>query len=243
MKKLNAFQLKILALVVMLLDHLYFSFPEIFPAWFHPLSRFVAPLFAFLMVEGFFYTRNRLKYNIRLFGWAIFMQFGNIIINTICISRNVSVHNNIFMTLALGLAILNTFEYIKKIDGIKKCILILMVVIMILSGVLVEGGISLIPFIIITYLFKNNMKQMIVGYSVLSGLLFFMNFQMYESVKMTINMMMFNSDFLLITVIPFILVYNGKRGTNTKWSKYLFYIFYPLHLWILAFLEFVLVGV
>ena len=47
MKKLNSFQLKIIALIVMLMDHLYFAFNTLFPLWFHPLSRFVAPLFGF----------------------------------------------------------------------------------------------------------------------------------------------------------------------------------------------------
>ncbi|RDY23827.1 hypothetical protein CHF27_005605 [Romboutsia maritimum] len=45
---------------------------------------------------------------------------------------------------------------------------------------------------------------------------------------------------LPISVILFILAYNGERGLNNKFSKYLFHVFYPLHLWILALLEFLL---
>ncbi|MGL4914437.1 MAG: TraX family protein, partial [Romboutsia sp.] len=56
MKKLNAFQIKVFALILMLMDHLYFAFPQVFPLWFHPLSRVVSPIFAFLLVEGFFHT-------------------------------------------------------------------------------------------------------------------------------------------------------------------------------------------
>ncbi|WP_258280641.1 MULTISPECIES: conjugal transfer protein TraX [unclassified Clostridium] len=94
MKKLDAFQLKIIALIVMLMDHLYFAFGQVFPLWFHPLSRFVAPLFAFLMVEGLFHTKNKFKYNIRLFGWPVFMQAENFVINRVLGSAEFAVHNN-----------------------------------------------------------------------------------------------------------------------------------------------------
>ena len=120
MKKLNAFQLKVIALIVMLMDHIYTAFPNVYPLWFHALSRFVAPLFAFLMVEGLFHTRNKLKYNIRLFVWAVVMHVGNIIINNAFVSKGVRVHNNIFMTLALGLTIINLFELNKNSQGNKK---------------------------------------------------------------------------------------------------------------------------
>ncbi|WP_374705328.1 hypothetical protein [Paenibacillus radicis (ex Gao et al. 2016)] len=50
---------------------------------------------------------------------------------------------------------------------------------------------------------------------------------------------MVNSDFLFITVIPFILLYNGERGLSNRFAKYLFSVFYPLHLWILKTAEFI----
>ncbi len=92
MKKLDAFQIKVFALVLMLLDHLWFAFPHVFPMWFHPISRVVSPIFAFLLVEGFFHTRDRKKYNLRLWGWAVFMQLGNIAINILLKSKEVSVY-------------------------------------------------------------------------------------------------------------------------------------------------------
>ncbi|WP_286183920.1 TraX family protein [Clostridium sp. CCUG 7971] len=67
-----------------------------------------------------------------------------------------------------------------------------------------------------------------------------MDFVWYGNIKETIDMLMFNSDFLLILAVPFILAYNGERGINNKFSKYLFYVFYPLHLWVLAILQFIL---
>lgn len=241
MLKLNTFHLKTIALVVMLMDHLYFSFSDVFPAWFHPLSRFVAPLFVFLMVEGLFYTRNKLRYNLRLYGWAFFMMLGNYAVNIIFASKEISVHNNIFMTLALALTILNLFELSRKSSGNKKRGLFALAVILTPLGILVEGGLILIPFSIITYFFRDNRKKAFMGYIILSIISFsIFDYRSYETFEMTIKMLMFNSDFLFITVVPFILLYNGERGLNNKFSKYLFYIFYPLHLWGLAILEFIL---
>lgn len=241
MKKLNAFHLKIIALIVMLMDHLLFAFPAVFPSWFHPLSRFVAPLFAFLMVEGLFHTRNKFKYNIRLFGWAIFMEVGNFIINTSLASKEVHVSNNIFLTLAIGLTILNLLEFRKNKTGYQKLALLIAAILLIPVGfAFAEGAMSLIPFILITYFFRGNNKKLMISYVILFIVLFKISYVPYNTIKETIDMLMFNSDFLFILVIPFMLLYNGERGLNNKFSKYLFYVFYPLHLWGLAIIQFVL---
>lgn len=240
MKKLDGFQLKLIAMFVMLLDHLRNYFPEIFPGWIHPLSRLVAPIFAYLMVEGFFYTRNRLKYNLRLWGWAIFMLIGNFVLNSILNIKNVYVINNIFMTLALGMTLLNIIELARNNKGIKRIGLIAISIILFPLLIFTEGGSAVIPFILITYFFKDNMKKTIIGYIVLSLILFKMSFVWYGDIKSTIDMLMFNSDFLFVLAIPFILAYNGERGINNKFTKYLFYIFYPMHIWILAICRFIL---
>lgn len=37
-------------------------------------------------------------------------------------------------------------------------------------------------------------------------------------------------QWLMILVIPFLWIYNGKKGKGIKWF---YYLFYPLHIWIL----------
>lgn len=239
MKKINAFELKVFALIVMLFDHLREFFPHIFPIWIHPVSRVVSPIFAFLVVEGLFHTRNKLKYNLRLIGWAVFMQAGDTLINMALKSKEVAVTNNIFLTLALGLTIINLIEYSKQKHFAKKLIILLVAIILIPLAPFTEGGISVIPFILITYFFRGNKKKQIIGYVILFLVLFSLSYAPYPTTKETIDMLMFNSDFLFILAVPFILLYNGERGLNNKFSKYLFYVFYPLHLWGLAILKYV----
>ena len=37
-------------------------------------------------------------------------------------------------------------------------------------------------------------------------------------------------QWMMLLVIPFFFLYNGKKGKNLKWF---YYLFYPLHIWLL----------
>ncbi|WP_269719694.1 TraX family protein [Bacillus sp. AP8] len=51
-------------------------------------------------------------------------------------------------------------------------------------------------------------------------------------------MFIFDYQWAMVFAIPFILLYNGKRGLNNPITKYMFYIFYPLHLWIIYIISY-----
>ncbi|MCC3868148.1 TraX family protein [Terrisporobacter mayombei] len=241
MKKFNAFQIKIFLIALMLLDHIFFAFNGLMPSWVHALTRGVAPMFAYFLVEGYFYTRDKRKYGVRLLGFAVFMHLGNMIINTLFASKNVMVDNNIFATLFVGFIVISIFERAKNNEGLVKVLFnVVAIVVAFYVAPLVEGGFSVIPFIMITYFFNGNKKKQIIGYLLLSIILFFMSYAPYDSIKDTLDMLMYNSDFLAILAIPTILLYNGERGLNNKFSKYLFYVFYPLHLWFIAAISFMI---
>lgn len=44
-------------------------------------------------------------------------------------------------------------------------------------------------------------------------------------------MFLFDFQWAMVFAIPFILLYNGNRGMNNVFTKYMFYFFYPVHLW------------
>ena len=70
-KGLDSTQLKMIALVLMVLDHIhyFFEFTGWVPTLFSMLGRLSAPLFLFCTVEGFAHTHDRKRYFIRI--WAI----------------------------------------------------------------------------------------------------------------------------------------------------------------------------
>ncbi|MDZ7543836.1 conjugal transfer protein TraX, partial [Clostridium perfringens] len=59
--RLNGLQLKTIALVLMVLDHIHQYIPDL-PIVLNWVGRIVAPIFFYLMVEGFRKTRNRRRY-------------------------------------------------------------------------------------------------------------------------------------------------------------------------------------
>ena len=70
-KGLDGTQLKTIALVLMVMDHLhyFFGFTGAVPEWFSMAARLSAPLFLFCTVEGFAHTHDRKRYFLRI--WAI----------------------------------------------------------------------------------------------------------------------------------------------------------------------------
>ena len=86
---LDGTTLKLIALGLMLLDHIhyFFAFPGRIPDWFSMLGRLAAPLFLFCAAEGFAHTHSRPRYWLRL--WAVaapmgllrfFMQYGGVFV-------------------------------------------------------------------------------------------------------------------------------------------------------------------
>ena len=48
-------------------------------------------------------------------------------------------------------------------------------------------------------------------------------------------------QFFVILVYPLLKIYNGKKG-NLKWLKWFFYIYYPLHLFVIGILRLLMYG-
>ena len=243
---LNAFQLKLFMAFLMIFDHIN-KIPGLLPTgWdgiFHLLTRCVGAWFAFSAVEGFLHTRNRLAYNARLFIWAAIMQLGNSILTLLFQGKGIYLGNNIFLTLACGLLVLNlVFGFSKNRQAPrdeKRYLRLGGAVLVGLAGVLLtEGGMTIIPFMLLSYIFRNQPALRTLSYMVLAFLLFCLSIEIYPTMGATISMMLYNSDWAFITVLPFLHLYNGERGYNGKWGKYFFYIFYPAHLWLIALIAY-----
>jgi hypothetical protein len=233
--KLNGFQIKLLMACLMVLDHISYFISDMWVVIFHVITRVVGVWFAYGAVEGFKYTRNLKKYSMRLFSWAAIMFAGNYLLNSLFYDRGIAAHNNIFLTLAIGVLMLTALTRIKnKILGFL-CTVILLVI-----GILIaEGGMVILPFMLITFFTYGKNKYRNIGYLCLSLVLFLMIFVNYGDLLTTIKMLGINSDFMFIFVIPFLYMYNGERGSNSKFAKYFFYIFYPAHLWIITTMEYI----
>lgn len=97
-----------------------------------------------------------------------------------------------------------------------------------------EGGILILPFMMLAYRFRGQTFSFLLSCLGMSALLFALTFHAYPTLWETLVMLGFNSDFLFLTVLPFIALYNGQRGPAGPFAKYFFYVFYPAHLWIIG---------
>lgn len=230
---LNAFALKIMMAVCMLLDHLYYFMPWMgFPIWFTGLGRLVAPTFCFLMTQSLVHTRDRSRYIRRMAKAGGIMWAGSLLLMTI---YRKTLTNSVFLSLALSAALVDTLERMGEGEQsgreMAKALLLLALC------PLVEGG-AMIPILaIIFYFLRDHRGWMSLAYLAGSTGLSWM--EVGPSTNSPRYNLMFSSGFALhvqylqaFALIP-ILLYNGKPGPRNAFSRYFFYLFYPIHVWAL----------
>lgn len=140
------------------------------------------------------------------------------------------IHNNIFFPLALGVLMLCVLAGSDPLP-LRICGVVFLVL---FASIFAEGGIVVLPFMLITYLCRDRILLRNLLYLALGVLLFVMSFVPYPTLSETLTMLAINSEFMFPLVIPFLAMYDGTRGPKTAFSKYFFYVFYPLHLWIIG---------
>lgn len=169
------------------------------------VGRLAFPIFAFLIVEGFIHTRNHRRYGWNLFVCALISEIPWALTHK---GLHLMGHNVMFTLLwgYLGLCVIERYRHDSHKVGL---ILIGMLVVAFLFRADYDG--SGFAFIIMLYaLRRHRVLQAIVGCCMLSlkwiaGLAF-----------IPINM------------------YNGRRGfIHGQLAKYLFYAFYPAHLFVI----------
>jgi len=218
-KILNAWHLKLFMAALMVLDHLHYIqglIPSDTVHIFNIVTRCVAPMFGYLAVEGIRHTRNIRLYCIRLIVLASITFAGNAILNFVLQS---SINNNVIFTLAFGVLVIALVIWGREKKNVW--LYILAGICFIVGFLWGEWGTVLLPFMVVTYLFHEKKLYLFIGYAVIVAIAFLIPW----------------SEPWWFIVFPFILLYNGERGLNTRFAKYFFYVFYPLHLWIITIIS------
>ena len=232
MKSLNSFKLKLLGIILMTLDHIYLYIGIIeginIPIWFGYLGRLAAPIFFYLMVEGFFKTSDRKRYLGKLLSFSIIM---------ILIDLSFELINNIFLSLALSVMLMMTIEYVKKCRKFSKQY-ILGIVVAIFIGMLsifTEASIYGLGMTLIFYFFRDKRRSMAVVY-IICSLIPLIEASMLDTNFLEAIFLWRYQWMMVFGIIP-ILLYNGKLGLHNKFTKWMFYVFYPIHLIIIVIIR------
>lgn len=229
---MSAFEIKVIAIVTMLIDHIGIAFfinsPYYFPL--RLIGRLSFPLFAFLIANGAYYTKNINRYLLRLFGFALISQIPYLLFHQ---QYNPSFFRlNIFFTLFLGLLIITILVRIKE-----KFTRILFITLAACIAELLpfEYGAVGVLVILIFYFYFHNIRMVILMLLPL----------FLTAYTVPVVFMYFKDGFirvdpvwlmqpLAIVSLLFIAMYNRKEGPKLK---YFFYLFYPLHLLLLSLVK------
>lgn len=216
--------LKLIAIITMFIDHLASYILSQISFFTNPIlsfsdisiyeicriiGRLAFPLYCFLLVEGFIHTKNRKKYGIRLLTFAFISELPW---NYAHSGKLLYSSQNVMFTLFFGYLALCALKYFDK-DILKQSFsLILIFFVCFISTI--DYGVRGLGLIIIIYLLRDKIiPQAIIASCLLNwkaGLAF----------------------------IP-IGFYNGKRGfMKGSFSKYVGYLFYPVHILILGIIKY-----
>jgi hypothetical protein len=236
--------IKTIGIVLMFLDHLYQMFlSQGAPHWLHWCGRPVAAMFLFLGAEGFFYTRNKKAYLLRLLVCSLGMSLGNILLSRRMPLEEVALINNIFGTLFTAAVYMWMVDFIREGIREKKTGKILLAVGGMFLSVII--GVAMLLALqsenraaALILMFIPNIISVEGGFLLVFLGLFFYLARNYRHVQIALVVILSaislaggeDVQWLSIAAIIPILLYNGQRGRG---SKYFFYAFYPAHIYLL----------
>ena len=231
MGKLSSNFLKIIAMVLMLIDHIaMFFFPKV--AILRIIGRISFPIFAFMVAEGCRYTRNKLRYFLSVFLLAIVVQLVYFLVEG-------SLFMCVLVSFSLAIPMVYALQYLKSVlivgSGTKR---ILLAVVLLLLSIGLTVGVCLIvevdygimgcflPFIASIFYVPNEASEKLRSYDTTLNRII-----VFSVGVLALGLIKGGLQIFGILSIPILLLYSGKRGRYN--IKYFFYLFYPLHLAIL----------
>lgn len=210
---LSGNQLKLIALITMTIDHIG---AHLLPQYgiLRIIGRIAMPIYAFLIAEGCRYTKNKLKYLGLMAVLALGMQLGYFFLKN-------WLKQCILVTFSLSILLIYALQYVQKKKNLWSCFLFFAA----LAGayfvsVKLPGY---IPGFSLDYGFKGillpvfislgtNKQQRLLG----------------AAVGMCFLALGSSTQWYSLLALPLLALYSGLRGKGDY--KYLFYIYYPLHL-------------
>ena len=225
-KGLNNNQLKIIAMITMLIDHIGVAF---FPSIkiLRCIGRIAFPIYAYMIAEGCRYTKNSKKYLAMIAGMAFIFQIVYFVFMN-------SLYQGILVTFSLSIGAIFAIDTFIKNKNIVNRILMAIIILFIFTvstvfpvifkayGFKLDYGMWGLCFPILVYFAPSKIWRIILS----AIFLIFMS--------LSTNVLQWWS----LLTIPLFMLYNGERGS--KKLKYVFYLFYPIHLVIIYAIMFLL---
>ena len=226
-KGISSDLLKWIAIITMFIDHvgaavvektwiMNESYGPMLDIILRMIGRLAFPIFCFLLVEGFYHTRSRMKYLRNLF---IFALISEIPFEISFLGEVVWGLRNVYWTLLLGFIMMMLLEKIREKEGKYNIVyMILIIGACALVAELLHTDYSASGVLLIFILYKlraDRFMQCVFGGAVMS----------WE----------------ITAPIAFVLLYRYNGIRRQKKLKYFFYIFYPAHLLLLYWVRLMII--
>ena len=220
--------LKFLACAIMLLDHIGAT---LIP-WgtLRIIGRLAFPIFCFLLAEGAHYTRNPRNYLLRLGIGAILSELP---FDLALFGSWSWQHQSVMITLLLGAMALLAMKRMTK--PLLK-ILVLLLFACLADFMNTDYGGAGVLMIALFGLTRERKYGWVVQ---LLGMYLICRWIIPGGVVWFIGRYVFIEIFAILALIP-IWLYSGKKSTSSRAVQWAFYLFYPVHLWILYLISILL---
>lgn len=246
MKKiLNSNMIKLIAIVAMTIDHIaWWLFPgypkEVLPVVLHIIGRITCPIMCYFIAEGYHYTKDINKYTARLFVFAFISHFPYMLASASFIDfkslipfycGDVLNQTSVMWSLAWGLVMLRVVNSKKISKNAQFFLVILICLISFPSDWSCIASLCVLAFGTNRGSFKKQMLWMVFYVAIYSVVYFFALDKLYGLIQMAV-----------VLAIPVIMMYNGQRGQSkavNRIMKWTFYIYYPLHLLVIGWIQLV----
>ena len=220
--------LKFLACAIMLLDHIGAT---LIP-WgtLRIIGRLAFPIFCFLLAEGAHYTRNPRNYLLRLGIGAVLSELP---FDLALFGSWSWQHQSVMITLLLGAMALLAM---KRMTQPLLKILVLLLFAFLADFMNTDYGGAGVLMIALFGLTRERKYGWLVQ---LLGMYLICRWIIPGGVVWFIDRYVFIEIFAILALIP-IWLYSGKKSTSSRAVQWAFYLFYPVHLWILYLISILL---
>ena len=240
---LDANSIKVIAIIAMTVDHIAWAlFPGYqygaVPLVLHIIGRMTCPIMCYFIAEGYHHTTNIARYTGRLFIFSFISHFAYVFFSKNFVDwksfipfyyGNILDQTSVMWSLAWGLVMLR-IAYSQKIKEPLRYILMIGICLITLpSDWSCIASLCILAFGTNRQNFKKQMLWMLFYVAIYSAVYFFAMDPVYGLIQMAV-----------VLAIPVLAMYNGNRKQLPNMNnimKYAFYIYYPLHLFVLGWLQ------
>jgi hypothetical protein len=234
-KGLNSNHLKLIAIAAMTIDHLTWTLMPGFDQrplaiFLHCIGRITAPIMFYFIAEGYYHTKDLKKYIFRLFGFSVVSHFAYVICfggTLIPFQSGRFSQTSVIWPLMWGLIALAAVK--SDNSKLKPALKVIIVIVCCIIAAPADWSFAAPLAIVLIGINKGNFKKQMLG-MIIPVALYSAGYA--SSFDMTYGLV----QMAVVLSIPFLYFYNGQRG-EWKSLKWIFYIYYPLHMFILGWVR------